>query len=619
MTAQTKRTMSVLRRLYVISKHHRVIFIVGLSILFITTLLETGVIPILFTCLLFLVLGSESFASSGFSLEIGSYDIGRFLNDKLASDDRFVLLIKVSCLIIFMLLLKCGGQARQSYLMHKFAYRVAMDLRQRLFAHVLRLSPAQYETTSSGSLLSRITHDVAVLQECLGPPLSEFAQAPIAITIALGMMLVLSWKLTLAAICLAPLIALLIAVMGRVIRRLSVTIQDRMAALNDQLSQILSGIRIIQSFTLEPFQLKRTAKLNRQYYRDAMKSVLVNETLAPGIEFIAVVGIIAGVVIGGFAVLRYSMPPESFVLFVLMAQQAGNKFTRLARMNSLRQRVNGAGTRIFEIMDIEPAIGDAPHAEPLPEIEGRVTFEKLSFNYGNGEDVLSEIDLTVSPGEMIALVGPSGAGKTTLVNLLLRFYDPTAGRILVDGHDIRHVILSSLRKQIGMVPQETVLFSGTIEENIRFGRPDASIDEVTRAAQAANVLEFAQSMPRGLQSQVSERGVRLSGGQRQRVAIARAVLKNPGIFILDEATSSLDTEGEQLVQQALGRLMRGRTTFVIAHRLSTVQHADRILVLDGGRIIEIGSHEHLLAQGGLYSRLYHMQFSNRRDGEHHEP
>jgi subfamily B ATP-binding cassette protein MsbA len=332
------------------------------------------------------------------------------------------------------------------------------------------------------------------------------------------------------------------------------------------------------------------------------------EVLAPATEFLAMVGMILGLSIGGVQVLRGNMTPEAFILFFALAQRATTQFKRLAQLNRMLQQTSGAGERIFSLLDTVPIIRDAPHARPLPIVRGSVAFDRLSFRYGVGGEVLSGVSFAASPGEVIAIVGPSGAGKSTLVQLLLRFYDPTGGRILVDNRDLRDVTLNSLREQIGIVPQECVLFSGTIRENVRYGKLDASEEEIIAAASAANALEFIERLPEGLDTPVGERGSKLSGGQRQRVAIARVLLKNPRILILDEATSALDSESEHLVRLALDHLMSGRTTFVIAHRLSTVQHADRILVLDRGAVVEIGSHEELLGMRGLYSRLYEMQF-----------
>ncbi len=600
--------MSVFQRLLKIARPYRSAFITGLGFLVVTTTLETAIIPILFTSLLFLVIGSSALSATGPSIQ--AFGLERYLNHMVGSTDQTTLLIRVSLIIVFIYLIKCAGKSRQFYLMNKFSYLTAMDLRKRLFAHVISLSPAQFDKHSSGNLLSRMTWDVAVIQDSLGVPVSEIIEAPLTIVIALGIMLAASWKLTLSVLCLAPVIALLIAWMGKAIRKLTISIQERLGALNAHMSELLSGMRVIQSFTSEPYEKERVNQLNQHYYQDSMRSVLIAETIAQGVEFAGILGMIIGVIIAGILVFKGGMPSDRFMLFLFMAQKVSEKFTKLARMNQLRQKVNGAGTRIFELLDMPPTIEDAPDAKPLTKLHGHVTFENVSFGYSQDSHVLSDINFAAKPDEVIALVGPSGAGKTTLVNLLPRFYDPTSGRILIDGQDLRSVTLRSLRQAIGTVPQETLLFSGTIDENIRYGNLDAPDEEVIAAARAANALEFIEKMPDGLQTVVGERGARLSGGQRQRIAIARALLKNPRILILDEATSALDTESEHLVQQALENLMGGRTTFIIAHRLSTIQYADRIMVLENGRIVEIGNHNELLSKGGLYSRLYEMQFHN---------
>jgi len=603
--------MSIFSRIARISKPYHGTLIAGLALVVVATFLDVAVISFLFVALLFAVIGKQGLAEQGIDadrLKILNIDFTAILERLLGHMSHFQLLLVLAGITAVFVFIKAACAARQGFLMHRFANLVGREMRQRLFNHLLTLSPSHFERESTGSHLSRITGDVVVLQTALGPQLAEVLHAPLTIVTALIMMLIGSWKLTLTALCLAPVIAIIISVGGRLIRKMAIRIQQRLADLNAALVERLGNVRIIQSFVREPFETAQVAGINQQYYRSTMRSVLLTETLAPGIEFVAYIGMILGIVAGGIAVLRGQMEPANFVFFLMVAQRAGSQFRGLSRINQVRQQASGAGSRIFELLDEEPEIRDAPDAEPLPPVEGRITFENVSFNYGDGETVLRDIDLLVAPGEIIALVGPSGAGKTTLVNLLPRFYDTTAGRILIDGRDLRAVTLASLREQIGIVPQETILFSGTIEENIRYGKLDATEDEVRAAAGSANALEFIDRLPDGFGALVGERGARLSGGQRQRVAIARALLKNPRILILDEATSALDTESENLVQQALERLMQNRTTFVIAHRLSTIMHADRILVLNQGRITETGTHAELLAKGGLYQRLYEMQF-----------
>ena len=519
------------------------------------------------------------------------------------ANDRHSLLIFFAVATGLTVLIKCIFQARGNFLMNRFSNRMARDVRQQLFNHMTILPPSYYETEQTGSQLSRITNDVVMLQSCMGPQLAEVLQAPVTVVVSLAMMFFVSWRLMLVVLCIAPLVAVLVSTCGKLIRNISYMMQVRLGELNAGLIERLTNIRVIQSFVREKYENTRIAALNRTYYLETMRSVLVTETLSPAVELIAWVGMVAGAILGGNEVLNGRMSSQQFFFFVLLGQKAGSQFKRLSRVNQLKEQTYATAERIFSTLDIVPEIQDIPEACPLPPVEGHIVFDQVSFRYRTGNPVLHDISFTVEPGEVIALVGPSGSGKTTLVNLLPRFYDVISGSIIIDGRDIRHITLDSLREQVGIVPQETLLFGGTIYENIQYGKLDATHEEITDAARAANALEFIERLPQGFDTIVGERGARLSGGQRQRVAIARALLKNPRILILDEATSALDTESEYLVQQALERLM------LIAHRLSTVKGATRILVMNQGRIVESGTHQMLLDHGGLYARLYDMQFS----------
>ncbi len=621
--------MSVIGRIAKVAKPYSGSLFTGFAFVFISEILDTAVLTTLFAMLLALV---TTAATNGGKVEIPFLSTVKgthfqFLTDHVqpmleqffSSPDPARVLIWLTIITACVVLTKFLFDVPGAYLMHKFANKVGMDLRQKLFAHLLRLSPTYFEKESTGAHMSRITGDVGALQACMGPQLADVLRAVLTIPIALTMMLLVDWKLTLIALTLAPVIGGIMALGGRLIRKYSIRIQERLGDFNASLVERLGNVRVIQSFVREPHENKQMDTFNQRYYREILRAALVTETIAPGSETIAIIGMLGGVIVGGLAVMNGHVPAAQFIQFLFLAQKVGTKFKMLSRANQLRQQVNGLGERIFGLLDVQPDIEDIPQAQALPRAEGHIEFDHVSFTYRTGEEVLSDINLTVQPGEVIALVGPSGSGKTTLVNLLPRFYDPTVGVITIEGRDIRQVTLASLREQVGIVPQETVLFSGSIYDNILYGKLDASEDEVRDAASAANALEFIERLPEGFQTVVGERGARLSGGQRQRVAIARALLKNPRILILDEATSALDTESEHLVQQALETLMKNRTTFVIAHRLSTIQNASRIVVLENGKISEIGTHTELLGQGGIYRKLHQMQFRDSVDPQEIQP
>ena len=623
--------MSVIQRLTTIARPYRGNLYQGLVLGFIGVFIETGVISALVASIVTLITGhSDTGKAGGLSalpmlnhpsitsvLDSAQHWLNALTRMVIVPGSKYeaemqtlVFLALITGVVVFV---KCVLQGRSHYLMHRFANQMARDVRQRLFTHLTRLSPSYFEVESTGAQLTRVTGDVVVLQNCMGPQLAQVLQAPWTIIVSLLIMFFINWRLMVAILLIAPIIGVMMNFAGKRIRLLAVTMQVRLADLNAALVERLANIRVIQSFVREPYEIARVAKLNAHYYRETMRSVLVTETLAPGVEFVAWMGMIIGAIFGGYEVLNGRMAPEPFVMFILLAQKAGSQFKTLSRVNQLRQQAIGAGERIFSTLDTVPDIQNHPDAVTLPPVAGLVEFDHVAFNYRSDAPVLRDITFTAHPGEIIALVGKSGSGKTTLVNLLQRFYDVAEGEIRIDGVPITRVTLDSLREQVGNVPQETVLFSGTIHENILYGKLDASEAEVQEAARAANALEFIEALPQGFHSLVGERGTRLSGGQRQRIAIARALLKNPRILILDEATSALDTESEQLVQQALDRLMQNRTTFVIAHRLSTVRNATRLYVLDNGRIVESGAHEELLALRGHYARLYERQFRDATD------
>jgi len=427
------------------------------------------------------------------------------------------------------------------------------------------------------------------------------------VVVGLAFMFALNWQLTLMVVLFAPVMAYFVSRTGRRMRRLTRSQQERVGDLNARLHERLAAMRVIQAFAREQYEIARFRDLNERTFEAAMRVARVNALSPQAIQLLGILPFVIVTSYAGSLVIGDQLKLSALMAYLTLVQQVGVHFVRFGSLHLRVQQSLAALGRITEIMGREPDIRDSPGAQPLADVAGRIVFRGVAFRYADGDEVLQGINLEVAPGEVVALVGPSGAGKTSLANLVMRLYDPTAGTVEVDGRDVRGVTLHSLRAQIGLVPQETILFGGTIKENILYGRVDASDEEMVAAAEAANAHDFIMALANGYETEVGERAVKLSGGQRQRLAVARALLKDPRILILDEATSSLDTESEALVQEALERLMKDRTTLVIAHRLSTIRNADRILVLSDGKIVEQGRHAELLAAGGMYSRLYGAQ------------
>jgi ATP-binding cassette, subfamily B, bacterial MsbA len=495
----------------------------------------------------------------------------------------------------------------RGYLGQYIGGRALIDLRTQLFAQLQGMSLAFYESQRVGDLMSRLTTDVSMVQQMFTEDMTNYFQSPVIVVAGIVAMFFANWRLTLLMMVFAPLTAYVVSRTGRRMRRLTRSQQERIGDLNARLHERLASMRIIQSFAQEQFEIDNFRRLNEDTFAAAIRVARVNALAPQIVQFLAALSFLVLVICAGVFIIGGRLTLAELVFYFATAQQVGVYFVRFGTLHLRVQQSLAALSRIWEVMGREPDVRESPTARPLPRVEGRISLRGVSFRYAEGEEVLRGIDLEIAPGEMVALVGPSGAGKTSLANLVMRFYDPTEGRVEIDGHDVREVTFHSLRSQIGLVPQETVLFGGTIRDNILYGKVGASEEEVVAAARAANAHDFISALAEGYGTQVGERGVKLSGGQRQRLAVARALLKDPRILILDEATSSLDAESEALVQEALERLMQGRTTLVIAHRLSTIRKANRILVLSGGQIAEQGSHRELLAQGGAYHRLYGMQ------------
>ncbi|MCA0352092.1 MAG: ATP-binding cassette domain-containing protein [Chloroflexi bacterium] len=497
----------------------------------------------------------------------------------------------------------------QGYFLTYVGERAVADLRIEVYSHLQRLSLAFFSERRVGELTSRVTNDVTVIQGIGTNAVAAFLQNGITFIGSFIMMINLSWQLTAITLLLIPLLIVLAIIYGRRIRNMSTEVQDRMAEASSVLEETISGVRIVQSFAREPYEVERFSGAIEHAFSASMRRTKTRAQFVPIVSFSGFGALVFVLWFGGRQVLNGTMQLGDLIAFLLYAAVIAGSLGTFTSLYSQLQEALGSTARVFGILDTAPEIASKTNAINLPPIEGEIYLEDVSFNYGEAATpVLSNINLKVEPGEVMAIVGPSGSGKSTLVNLIPRFYDVTAGRITVDGFDIRDVDLPSLRSQIGIVPQETLLFSGTIADNIRYGNLDAPMEAVIEAAKAANAHEFISNFEGGYESIVGERGIKLSGGQRQRVAIARALLKNPRILILDEATSAMDSESEGLVQEALERLMQGRTTFVIAHRLSTVKNATRIAVIEAGKVTELGSHSELLAQAGTYARLYQLQF-----------
>jgi subfamily B ATP-binding cassette protein MsbA len=481
------------------------------------------------------------------------------------------------------------------------------DLREELYASVAHQSLGFFVEHPTGTVITRILADVVRLQRVSTIVLSELFTAGSLVPILIIVAFYHDWRMSLVAMIALPMLGYPAVRLSRRMRRASTASQVHMALVANRLSESVAGVKVVQGFGMERYEIGRFRQAIAAMLRADLKAGRARSLATALLELI---GAIVGAVLFYFAGLYISkgnLDPGNFTLVLFCLGMLFASFKRLNAFNAEIQIAMAAAERVFDMLDRERTIDDLPDAAPLPTFDREIRFDHVSFSYGD-ELVLNDIDLTIAKGHTVALVGPSGAGKTTLASLLPRFYDPTAGRILIDGHDIRKATLASLRGQIGLVTQETVLFDDSVRKNIAYGREDIELDRVVQVAKAAQAHEFIENLPSGYDTTLGERGTRLSMGQRQRLTIARALLKDPPILILDEATSALDTESEALVQQALETLMRGRTSIVIAHRLATVRSADRILVLDRGRIVEDGSHTELLAAGGAYKRLYDMQF-----------
>ena len=535
--------------------------------------------------------------------------VGQFFDAFIASTSLGSLNTIVLVLLLIFLVQAVFNFLR-TYLLALTGEGVVADLRSGLYTHLLGLPLRFFENRKTGEITSRLTSDIATVQGAVSTSLAQLVNQSVLLLGSVILLFVTNLRLTLVMLAVVPVVVLAAAFFGRKLRRISTRFQDLVADANASAEEAISGMQVVKSFTAEALEAGRYREQVRASYQVARSRAAFRAFFVAGIFFAMFSAISVVLWYGGRLVFAGTFSAGDLAKFLLYTLFVAGAVGSLTGLYSQFLEALGASKRIFELLDTVSDLPETANPVSLNGVSGEVRFEDVSFHYGDrgDEPVLKKISLEARAGEVLALVGPSGAGKSTLVALIPRFYDPVDGRILLDGKDIREVELLELRAHVGTVPQETQLFSGTVRENIRYGRPDAEDADVEAAARAANAHDFIGTFPSGYDTVVGERGVKLSGGQRQRVAIARALLKNPRILILDEATSSLDSESEALVQSALEHLMQGRTTFVIAHRLSTIRNADRILVLDAGSVVQQGSHDDLMRSGGLYRDLYEQQF-----------
>ncbi len=528
---------------------------------------------------------------------------------KSGGEGRLDELNKYTFLGVVWMVAKGGVYFCMNYPWTYASQKLAQRLRDDLYAHLQHMSQSYFDNRKTGQLMATISSDVPVAIGIL-ETIQDSIYAPVMIVLGTGLLFYLNWPLALITCILLPPVALVINWATRKTRQYTEQLQGSRADVIDLAEETLAGGRVVRAFGREAYEIRRFQKANDNVFRGMMRSARVRLAMKPSIEMMGALSIMLVLWVGGIQIVKGwgNLTLGTLTWFVLVLQQIANSAQEAGRISIGFAAAGVAADRIFTVLSHKSEITEKPDAIPLKDVTGHVTFEQVEFAYTGGIPVLAEISFEMQPGETVAIVGPTGAGKTTIAALIPRFYDVTNGAIRIDGVDVRDCTLASLRDQIGIVPQDTMLFAGTLRENIAYGRLNASDEELIEAAKLANAWEFIERLPEGLETRVGERGVMLSGGQRQRIAIARAVLRNPRILILDEATSSLDTQSEALVQDALQKVTKHRTTLVIAHRLTTIRNAHKILVLKEGHLVEMGRHDELLAKGGIYSDLYRTQF-----------
>lgn len=530
--------------------------------------------------------------------------------DSALQERNFDLLNQVTLFLLAIFLLRSVTSFFETYNLNYIGERIMVDLRTQLYTHLNTLSLGFFVERRVGELVSRMSSDVTMMRTVLTDNINVILQQTAIMVGSIVVMFIINTRLTLFIIALIPILVGLGFVFGFYLQRISTRIQDELAGSTVVMEESLQNIREVKSFVREEYEIGRYNDAINRSFKAALQLLRVNSVFGPFVGFLGFGSIALILWFGGQEVIAERLTGGQLISFLFYGVSVAGSFASLVGLYSNFQKAIGSTKRVFQILDTQPTIQDKPDAKTISHVRGELTFNNVYFSYDERQPVLKNINLTIKEGEILALVGASGAGKSTTFNLIPRFYDPTSGEILLDGIDLRDITQASLREHIGIVPQETLLFGGTIRENIRYGKLDATEDEIIAAAKAANAHQFITELPDGYDTIVGERGIKLSGGQRQRVAIARAILKNPRILLLDEATSSLDSESEHLIQEALSRLMQNRTTIIIAHRFSTVRGANRIAVLDKGELVELGTHDELIAKDGIYTKLYEMQLLN---------
>ena len=554
----------------------------------------------------------------GKDVVIPSHNVPAFILDLVAKINSMPRVRLLGIFIVFyitLFTLRALLMYCQQFLMREVSQRVVRDMRNLLYEKLLNLSMDFYSHSRTGTLVSRITYDTTIIQDAVSEGLTDLIWQSSQFIFSLGMVICIAVFFQInvmfifIALVVTPLIVVPLVQIGKRLRQISKKSQESMAGINNILYESVSGIRIIKAFCMENYEKQKFKEQNSYFKNMVMKSNKRILAVSPLTELVTMISAMVILWLGGQQVISGAMTMGTLTVFSLSVLSLSRPINRLSRVHNVNQQALAAASRIFEMLDEEVAIEEKPGAKKIPSVKNDIVFSDVSFKYTDTE-VLSNISFKAKAGDVMAFVGPSGAGKTTLISLIARFYDPNEGSVKIDGADIRDVELQSLRNQIGIVTQETVLFNDTVSANIAYGNKDIDINKVMESAKTANAHDFIMKMPQQYNTVIGERGFKLSGGERQRLAIARAVFKNPPILVFDEATSQLDSKSEKLVQEAIDRLMEGRTVFVIAHRLSTIKHADTIVVMENGKIIDMGAHDELLARGGLYKKLYTMQFES---------